>query len=177
MNAQPICEYCGVQFQSPHFLEKHQDKGCDMQEDDSDVETADNTTWTQLVNQAYDEHDKLYEEKALGLESDGMTVKEAGNRVSEMLMPKYRRSLIRIYKKLVGTMHGLSKNCQHREIMQMVNWYVHWKDYSFEKAMDITLQKKRHLFKDLLEEESGDSEEAEDGPEKEEEQAGEDESI
>ncbi len=147
------CTHCGVLFQTPYFLNIHQQKGCVMQNDDDSDEDADERPWAGLVQLAYDKHKKLYGEKIEALEEEGMSEKEAAHQTSQALMPKYRHSLMQIYKIFLGQMHDLSKNSQHKEIMMMVKWYMEWKGYNFEKALDITLRKKRHVFQAILDEE------------------------
>ena len=55
------CKYCGKCFQTPYFLDMHQQVGCDMLVDDSEDE--DSSAWIELVNASYLEHDDLYGEK------------------------------------------------------------------------------------------------------------------
>jgi hypothetical protein len=123
MNTAATCRSCGIEFQTPYFLERHQFKGCSM-EDDDDSDEDDQYAWFDLVNQAYDSHEKLYAEKAADLEDEGLNDKDLEDRVTETLMPLYRKSLINGYKKLMVQMHDLNTNPYHKQIMQMVNWYV-----------------------------------------------------
>ena len=85
-----------------------------------------------------------------------MSEKDIENEVTEILMPKYRRSLIRIIKHFVSTMHNLGDNCHFRELMQTIDYYMQWKRYEFEKALKLTMRKKRHLIEELLDSDSED---------------------
>ena len=73
------CPQCGIQFDSSNFLKSHMDRGC-QQDDESGDE--DNSAWAEMVNEAYEEHTKLYEEKAAQLQSQGMSEKDIENEVT-----------------------------------------------------------------------------------------------
>jgi hypothetical protein len=149
MNTAATCRSCGIQFQTPHFLARHRVKGCDMQEDEDEDEDEQHA-WKDLVNQAYKKHDKQYGEKAAALEEEGVDEKDIEIQVTETLMPLYRKSLVNIYKQFVAQSHDLDKNPYHRDIMQTLRWYIEWKGYKFDRALDITMRKKRHLFEEIL---------------------------
>ena len=145
------CRYCGNYFQTPYFLHMHNQLGCNMMcVEDSDDDVAP-YAWNQLLKKAYRKHDDLYAKKIETLKEEEDEVK-ADSQVSHELRPKYCRSLMQVYKKFLHQMHELSTNIQHNEIMNMVNWYLMYKGYDFNKAVDITLRKKRHLFEDILDE-------------------------
>jgi hypothetical protein len=145
------CKHCGKIFKTPYFLDMHQQIGCDMLVEDS--EDDDPSAWDELVNASYRKHNGLYGEKMEDLqEEEDMDEHEADSKVSHELRPKYCRSLIQLYKKFLNQTYDLGRNSHHREIMRMVYWYKVCKGYEFDKALDITLRKKRHLFEVILDE-------------------------
>jgi hypothetical protein len=117
---------------------------------DEDEDEDEQNAWKVLIDQAYDQHQKLYQDRVAALEKEGVDEKEIETQVTDALMPLYRKSLINIYKKYMVQMHDLSTNPYHREIMQSLNWYLQWKGFSFDRALDITIRKKRGLFEDIL---------------------------
>ena len=46
-------------------------------------------------------------------------------------------------------MHEWNKNSTHHTIMRSIDWYEDH-GYSFEKALKLTLRKKRHLLEEML---------------------------
>jgi len=91
-----------------------------------------------------------------GYKEDGPSEKGATEKASDDLNPKYRRSLMRIYKQFVQRMHALSHDSDHKEFMHALDWYMGFKGYTFEKALDITMRKKSRLFEGLLEDATDD---------------------
>ena len=69
---------------------------------------------------------------------------------------------MQMYKTFVEQVYDFERSSRHEEIMSMICWYMEWKNYNFEKALDIALRKKRHLFEELLDEEEEEAEDAED---------------
>ena len=162
------CLTCGISFQSPRYLALHQSKGCGDETDYSDDE---NDAWCGLVGQAYGEHDPLYAKRVETLEQKGVT--DAEEQVSDELRPKYLKSLTKAYTKFVQQTDSFNKNSTHNEIMKTIAWYE-CRGYDFEKALTISLRKKRHLLGDVLDDflhkddEEGGVEEGESGHEGEE---------
>jgi Ran GTPase-activating protein (RanGAP) involved in mRNA processing and transport len=79
------------------------------------------------------------------------------------LRPKYLKSLVKIYKKLLVHIHALNENGTHHGIMNTIQWYES-RGYSFEKALKVTLRKKRRLLEEILDgflDDSDDEEEEE----------------
>ena len=145
------CASCGVLFRSPYFLHLHQQKSCNPDDDEED-----GNPWAPLLQQAYDEHDKTYRGKVEELMDDGVREENATRQVTHDLMPKYRSSLVNIYKTTVMQIYELDRNKQHEIIMNAVNWYMEWKNYKFDKALDTMLRKKRHVFYEIIEDEEED---------------------
>jgi flagellar motor protein MotB len=168
VNTMNACEHCGVPFQTPFFLKMHQQKGCSMDEEECEEDMA--NPWRGLLQQAFDKHDKLYQEKMADLMEGGTTEKRASQLAARDLLPKYRKSLVQMYKTFLEEMHRLSGSSHHKEVTQMLDWYMTWKGYSFEKSLDITLKKKRRLFEELLDDQEDEDTEEEAGSEKEEEE-------
>jgi hypothetical protein len=115
-----------------------------------------------MMQQAYDQHDKLYRKQVEGLMDEGLSEQEASHQSTQDLMPRYRKSLMQMYKTFVEQVYDFERSSRHEEIMSMICWYMEWKNYNFEKALDIALRKKRHLFEELLDEEEEEAEDAED---------------
>ena len=90
------------------------------------------------------------------LQSQGVGVIGAEAQVTHELMPQYVKSLKNNYKQFVMQTRAMSKNSVHREISDMLAWYEENCGYSFEKAMKITLRKKRRLLEEILAEDSDD---------------------
>lgn len=131
-----------------------------MQESDESEDEGSNA-WAWMIQLSYDKHDKLYREKVHEFMDGDVGEKQASQRAFHVLIPKYRRSFMENYKTFVKQMYALDRNSQHREIMHVLDWYMQWKGYNFEKALDITMKKKRQLFQDILEEEDDEEEEEE----------------
>lgn len=121
-----------------------------------------------------DEHDDTYQRKIENNESNGMDSEEAREEATEDMLPRYRKSMIQYYKDLALKMNALKRSGIHKEITRSIDWYICNKGYDFEKALDLTLRKKRMIFDELIEdgidEEEEDSEEEEDMEEDEEEE-------
>ena len=174
VNIMSSCGECGLCFESPYFLKMHQDMGCILSSEDDDGEEKTNP-WRGLLQQTFDKHNKEYNEKIDDYIEEGLSEKDATQKRFRELIPQYKRSLIQNYKNFLKEMYALSKSSHHKEIMQVLDWYMGWKGYTFEKAMEVTLKKKRKVFEDLIEDqededESEDDTEVEEGEEEEEEE-------
>jgi len=144
------CNHCGVCFRTAYYLNMHMQSGCAMQDDDSEEEGV--NPWAKLLQRAFDKHDELYRDKVDKFMGEGLDQKESAHRSSHELLPKYRKSLMQLYSTFLEEMHALGSNSQHKEIMRSIDWYMGWKGYDFQKALETTLQKKKHLFEQIIEE-------------------------
>ena len=163
VNIMPSCGNCGTCFETPYFLKMHQHMGCIMpsDDDDGDKEEEKSNPWAGFLQQSFDKHSKVYNEKIDHYIKDGMSEKDAARKSFQHLMPKYKKSLILVYKSFLEQMNVLSKNWRHKDILQMLEWYIGWKGFTFENALEITLQKKRKLFEELIEEQEDDEDDEE----------------
>ncbi len=144
------CSDCGTMFKNQHYLTDHKMRGCEMEMDDD--ESGDEDIWCTLLDAAYTKYDHLYGNKVDDLQEQGMTEKEASWQATQQLLPKYRKSLVNNYKKLVKQMSSLHKSNWHREIMQSVRHLMEYKDMEIEEALDIAMRKKRSLINQIMEE-------------------------
>ncbi len=149
----PTCKHCGIVFNSPSFLHMHLQKKCDMYEDSSDEDDDDNS-WVHLIQQTFEDMHELYQSKVKAYMKDGLEQEEATEKTIQDLHPKYRKTLVEKYRKFLEQMYHLDHNTRHKDIMQDVQWYMTWRGYSFEKALNLTLRKKRHYFDELLEDQN-----------------------
>ena len=147
------CQHCGILFQSPHYLDMHLQKKCTMQGESSDEDDND-SSWVDLIQQAFDDLNQTYQKKKKGYMKEGLEEEEAGEKAIEELHPKYRKSLVEKYRTFLEQLYDLDHNTRHKEVMQDIQWYMTWKRYSFEKALDVTLKKKRHFFDEVLEDQN-----------------------
>ena len=153
------CDYCGKFFQTQHFVDMHQQLGCDVLTDDLDED--DPSAWDELLEASYKKHDDLYEARMETLqEEEDIDKNEADSRVSQELRPKYCRSLTQLYKQFISQMHALNNDGRHKEIMKTVDWYMQCKGYEFDKAVDITMRKKRRLLENIVDEAQDEAETA-----------------
>ena len=157
VNTMPSCQNCGICFETPYFLKMHQHIGCILpNEDEIEMEEEKSNPWATLLQQTFDKYNKAYSDRIDQLVEEGISEKTATQKSFRQLMPEYKNTLIQLYKSFLEQMNAVSKSWRHKEIMQVLEWYMGWKGYTFEKALEITLRKKRRLFEEIIEEEDDD---------------------
>ena len=184
------CIYCGVLFDSPINLTKHRKRGCPEHKNESKMPKHDHNEWVQcsrnevemdnwcnlfyeempdedespwsnLINRAYNTCDDEFQETVKQYMEDGLSEKMARIKSSRDLRSEYRRALMKCYKFVVVTMHNLSGNIIHHNILTETNKLIIDGGYEFNKAFEMSIRKHKIEFEDLVEDDESDSSESE----------------
>ncbi len=170
------CNECGVLFATTRDLHRHIKRICpDAESDDDTLPTKryredvefveeDDSGFNRFINKVYDKYDDPFIQKVDDLINKGMERTEARRTAGSVLLPRYRKTLIKNYKDFLASIHELKSSPLHHKIMESIAKQMEM-GKEFEKVVNIIMKQQKHAFDDLLEnaEESSDEDSTDEG--------------
>jgi hypothetical protein len=139
-------------------------------ESETDSDESDNDSYVdeeehgfeKMVQKTYDKYKDLYQEK-LDEFMAIMNQKEAEKKLYDILMPKYKKSLIKDYKSFLEIMYLIKDSPIHHEIKDAINEYAQeaGDDYDYNEIVNRAFKNKKHLFDTILDMFNADSDDSE----------------
>ena len=119
----PACFKCGAVFNTERAMRNHLAR-CDDKESDSDSDVSsmgsdeedDESTWVDILQEAYDLHDTEFKEKVKELEEKG--VQNPRRAASDELLPKYKRSLKKLLHSRLLFSLKIKKSEHYKKLME-----------------------------------------------------------
>jgi hypothetical protein len=183
----PSCDDCGLVFESMHDLQRHIKRWCpennkrkdndvEMEEDRSnwipfepekseDEENREDEVFIALMDKAKENNETEWDQKYEKYVKAGLSRDEAREKTKEKMKLKDMQTFITEYADLIQYILHLENRSIHAAIMDDVGEFQS-RGYNERKSIRIALNKNRHLFDEMwddeMESDDGDSESDED---------------
>ena len=157
----PACLKCGAIFNSAIAMKKHMGI-CDYKDSDSDSDISslgsdeedDESAWADIVQEAYNMHDKAFKEKVGELEAKGIPNPRRG--AADELLPAYKRTLKKMLHSRLLFALQIKKSEHYRKLMEDIYYYKDEKGFELSEAVKSAIKRNGSILDEVLDEDSDD---------------------
>ena len=155
------CVKCGAVFNTARSMRTHLAR-CDDKESDSDSDVSsmgsdeeeDESAWVDMLQEAYDLHDKEFKEKVNELEAKGSP--NPRRAASDELLPKYKRSLKKLLHSRLLFNLQIKKSEHYKKLMEDIHYYKDEKGFELSEAVKRAIKRNGSILDEVLDEDSDD---------------------
>ena len=165
----PACLKCGGIFDSANAMKKHMGR-CDYKESDSDSDISsmgsdeedDESAWVEVIQEAYNVHDKEFKEKVSELEAGG--IPNPRQAAADELLPTYKRTLKKLLHSRLLFALQIKKSEHYKKIMEDIYYYKDDKGFELSEAIRRAIKRDGSILDEVLDEDTDDDLKDSDSP-------------
>jgi hypothetical protein len=164
------CMDCGAMYVSPLDLQRHVKRGC-PEADEEDIvppikkqklkEEYDRPAFEHWIQEANSQYADKYSKMIDQFRDEGMAKQEAKQEARDLLLPRYKKALMKKYKDFLSILHYMDNSPIHNKVKRAAQ--VCWDERKhLKRSIALAVEDHKHLLNELLEDSETEDSDTED---------------